>query len=180
MLRCQGASTFSIRLSEETIMRSFWAMGLCVMLCAVVRPVWAQPGAPSPAAVDDKAIIKAAEFAIAAQLKTMKSGEKLALVKILGAQKQVVSGMNYNLTLQVKHGDKVRTANAQVWEQAWQKEPYKLTSWKFADEKAEPEKKPTTGKKSDAPAKEKTPSQEKSKNPPPASKSTGKSKEPKR
>lgn len=170
-------------------MRSLWAIGFGAFFFAISSPLLAQPGAPSPASVEDKAVVKAAEFAIAAQLKTMKQGEKLALVKILSAQKQVVSGMNYKLTLQVKHGDKLRPVNTEVWEQAWKKEPYKMTSWAFTDEKPKAETKSEAGKKPDATPEEKKNLEkqdqekksggEKSKSQS-TSKQTGKSKEPKR
>ncbi len=93
----------------------------------------AQPGAPQGTSVDDKDVVKAAQFAVAAQQKAMKDAgqsDKLTLVKIVSARKQVVAGMNFMLTLQVKVGDEARTAEAKVWWQAWRKVPYQLTYWK--------------------------------------------------
>ena len=125
-------------------------MGWCVVLGAVVvQPAAAQPGAPAAASVDDAQVVKAAQFAVSAQQEAMKGGDqagKLTLVKVLAARKQVVAGLNYILTLQVKQGDKVRTAEVKVWEQAWRKEPYQLTSWKFTDDKGQEEPKPAAGK----------------------------------
>jgi hypothetical protein len=107
----------------------------------------AQPGAPQGAAVDDKEVVYAANFAIVAEQDALKAAgqtDKLTLVKIVSAKKQVVSGMNFMLTLEAKLGDKTRTAEAKVWWQAWRRPPYQLTSWKFADENASAEKKSTS------------------------------------
>lgn len=57
---------------------------------------------------------------------------KLELVKILGAEEQVVAGMNYRLTLKVTVNGTEKQAEAVVWWQAWRKPaPYELTSWKW-------------------------------------------------
>jgi hypothetical protein len=116
------------------------AVSSLLMLGVVMAsPVAAQPGAPAPAGVKDKEVVKAAQFAVKA---ASKDGAKVTLVKVLSAKTQVVAGINYILTLQVKQGKKVRTAKTVVWEQAWRKVPYELTSWKFTDEKDEPKPKP--------------------------------------
>lgn len=90
-------------------------------------------GGYSAVAVTDSSVIAAADFARAAQEKVMQKdtpSAKLALVKIVDAQQQVVSGMNYRMTLKVKVNDAEKDAEAVVWWQAWNKqEPYKLTSW---------------------------------------------------
>jgi hypothetical protein len=127
-----------------------------VLATVATRPAMAQPGAPAGAAVKDPQVVKAAQFAIAAQQQAMqgdRQAAKLTLVKIVSAQKQVVSGMSYQLTLQVKLGTKVKTAEAKVWEQAWEKPPYKLVSWKFTDERDEPALKSEDAKEVDAPHK---------------------------
>ena len=55
---------------------------------------------------------------------------RLALVRIVGAEHQVVAGMNYRLQLRVTLDGEEKTADALVWWQAWRKpEPYQLTSW---------------------------------------------------
>ena len=60
--------------------------------------------------------------------------------------------MNYKLTLQVKAGEAVKTAEATVWVRLWLKgdEQYKLTAWKFSDEKNEKESKPASAENADA------------------------------
>ena len=58
---------------------------------------------------------------------------RLALVRIVAAEHQVVAGMNYRLQLRVTLDGEEKTAEALVWWQAWRKpEPYQLTSrtWK--------------------------------------------------
>ena len=57
-------------------------------------------GRLSDAAVDDKAVIAAAKFAVEAQEKTMASN-KIALIEIARAREQVVAGTNYYLDLRV-------------------------------------------------------------------------------
>ena len=55
---------------------------------------------------------------------------RLALVRIVGAEHQVVAGMNYRLQLWVTLDGEKKTAEALVWWQTWRKpEPYQLTSW---------------------------------------------------
>ena len=55
---------------------------------------------------------------------------RLALVRIVAAEHQVVAGMNYRLQLRVTLDGQEKTAEALVWWQAWRKpEPYQLISW---------------------------------------------------
>ena len=95
------------------------------------------PGGYSSAAVTNKEVMKAAAFAVKAQQKVMQSAKespsaKLKLAAILGAEQQVVAGVNYRLRLKVKVDGKEKEAEAVVWWQAWRKpEPYKLTSWEW-------------------------------------------------
>ena len=103
-------------------------LGLSMLLAiSMAHPIAAQmPGGWSKASVKDQQVIQAAKFALNAQQKAIKDAggtEKLTLLKIVAAQQQVVAGMNYQLTLKVKHGDKVRTAEARVWWQAAAKSP---------------------------------------------------------
>lgn len=88
------------------------------------------------AAVTKPEVVAAANFAVAEQAKLiqkeLKKATKLSLVAIMSAEEQVVSGMNYHLTLKVKLNGKRKKAEATVWWQAWNKEtPYKLTAWKW-------------------------------------------------
>ena len=55
---------------------------------------------------------------------------RLALVRIVAAEHQVVAGMNYRLQLRVTLDGEEKTADALVWWQAWRKpESYILTTW---------------------------------------------------
>jgi len=97
------------------------------------------PGGWSKAAVDDKGVVDAAAFAIQARQKAMKAAgerEVVELVRIARARQQVVAGMNYHLTLQVKRGDVVEAIEVVVWVQPWlaEDERSKLTSWKVLDD----------------------------------------------
>ncbi len=109
------------------------AFTLCVF--AIARTREPLVGGYTEAAVTDNDVIRAAEFAINAQSKTMPQRSdqqpgKLQLLKILRAEHQVVAGANYRLTLNVKDdGNHQRTAEAIVWWQAWRPNPYELTSW---------------------------------------------------
>ncbi len=110
---------------------------LKIMVCQVV--MGQVPGGAIDAATDDKKIVAAAKFAIEAEQKALKvqgHNESLALLKIVSAHKQVVAGLNYFLTLNVKLGDKETTANATVYERAWENK-IELTDWKFTDDTAE-------------------------------------------
>ncbi|MDR3569015.1 MAG: cystatin domain-containing protein [Syntrophobacteraceae bacterium] len=96
-------------------------------------------GGFSKVSVADKDVRKAAAFAVQAQAKAMRGQEKgaattLKLVKILAAEKQVVSGMNFRLELGVKVNGRYKRAEAVVWLQPWRKpNPYELTSWKWTE-----------------------------------------------
>ncbi len=97
-------------------------------------------GGFNKASVTGKEVLAAAAFAIKTQEKAMqapKGGQstKLELVKILGAEEQVVAGINYQLNLKVKVNGKEKQAEAVVWWQAWRKpDPYQLTSWIWSDQ----------------------------------------------
>lgn len=81
------------------------------------------------ASVKDAGVIRAAKFAVNAQVKAA-PGKTLLLEKIVAAQQQVVAGLNYRLTLRVKENGTSRTAEATVWWQSWNTaEPYRLISW---------------------------------------------------
>lgn len=114
---------------------------VCTLLALSFLPsAWGQPGGWAKASVKEQAVIDAANFAVKAQQEELKKAgkeDKLTLDKIVTAEQQVVQGMNYKLTLQVKFGEKVQTAEAKVWARVWLKpdEQYKLTAWKLADEK---------------------------------------------
>lgn len=88
------------------------------------------------AAVTKPEVVAAANFAVAEQAKLiqkeLKKAIKLSLITNMSAEEQVVSGMNYHLTLKVKLNGKRKKAEATVWWQAWNKDaPYKLTAWKW-------------------------------------------------
>ena len=103
-------------------------------------PAETVPGGVAEASVTKKEVQAAAAYAIKAQARRMqgeKEGQavKLELVKILSAEEQVVSGMNYRLMLQVKVNGKNKQAEAEVWWQEWKKpHPYQLTSWNWRKE----------------------------------------------
>lgn len=92
-------------------------------------------GGYATAPLFEKDVADAAAFAVAAQaavLRTAKGGSRarLALVQIVGAERQVVAGMNYRLTLKVLLNGEARLTQAVVWRQAWRKpRPDQLTSW---------------------------------------------------
>jgi hypothetical protein len=106
---------------------------------SAARARQSMPGGYSKASVTDKDVIAAADFAIGAQQKTLQDSKgdktaKLELVKILGAEQQVVAGMNFRLKLLVKADGAEKQAEAVVWWQAWRNpDPYQLTSWKWSD-----------------------------------------------
>lgn len=87
------------------------------------------PGGYSRTAAGSREVRAAAEFAVAEQ---SKGSRPLKLVEVASADRQVVSGMNYRLTLKVRDAGKSRDAVAVVWWQAWNMEqPYRLSSWEW-------------------------------------------------
>lgn len=97
------------------------------------------PGGYSEVPVTDKNVIDAANFAVEAKAKDVQEEKKtvqveLKLLKIISAQQQVVSGMNYKLKLEVSFDGQEKMADAVVWWQDWRKpEPYILTSWTWSE-----------------------------------------------
>lgn len=110
---------------------------LVISLCAFIGACAAEPmvGGYTKAAVTNREVVKAAEFAINAHSKAIRGSKShypptLELHKILRAEQQIVAGANYRIILSVKENGKRRTAEVIVWWQSWRKpEPYQLTSW---------------------------------------------------
>jgi hypothetical protein len=94
-------------------------------------------GGYATASVTNEEVVAAADYAVKAQEDAMQQKKdvepaKLELVAILGAEQQVVAGMNYRLRLRVKLNGNEKTADVVVWWQAWRKpDPYELTSWNW-------------------------------------------------
>jgi hypothetical protein len=82
-------------------------------------------GGATSASVTAADVVKAGNFAVTAQ--ATKSGKTIELVKITQAQKQVVAGMNYIMTLSVKENGIAKTANATVYQNL--QSQMSLTSW---------------------------------------------------
>ncbi len=73
---------------------------------------------------------KAAEFAVRQQ--AARTGEALKLAAVVQAEQQVVAGMNYKMTLQVKSGQEMRTAQAMVYQSLAPQ--MMLASWEWVGE----------------------------------------------
>jgi hypothetical protein len=80
-------------------------------------------GGYSATSLKDKEVVAAAKFAITEQSKS----EKVKLVKLEKAERQVVAGMNYKLLLKVQSEGKARQAEVVVWRKL--SKEYALTSW---------------------------------------------------
>jgi len=100
----------------------------------------AMPGAFSEVPVTDEGVIAAANFAVeAVSANTLNDDPQTApvrmkLLKILGAQQQVVSGVNYRMRLAVVVDGEEKVAETVVWWQAWRKPtPYAVTSWHWLE-----------------------------------------------
>ncbi len=123
------------------MMKSFLVFAVLLLampgVADTVRAGTIRAGGYGKASTASKEVRDAARYAIEAQAgktgaKTSGAATKLELVKILGAQKQVVAGINYRLKLQVKVNGMIKEADVVVWWQAWRKpEPYRLTYWKW-------------------------------------------------
>ncbi len=117
-------------------MTKYFAVLIAQTLTLTAAAAIEVPGGFSPVPVTDAEVIAAAEFAVQAQQDTMRKESndpvKLQLVKIIDAQRQIVSGINYLLHLELKTNDEEKEAEAVVWWQGWRKpDPFQLTSWKW-------------------------------------------------
>jgi hypothetical protein len=100
-----------------------------IIVCSLAAPCLGQvAGGYREIAVTDKDVKAAADFAIEAHSKK----EKVALVKIVKAEVQVVAGRNFKLTLEVRRDGKARQAEAVVW--AKLDRTYELTRWQWQGE----------------------------------------------
>lgn len=93
------------------------------------------PGGKKKVPLDDQGVVEAANFAVQAHAKDSKDDD-LTLVKILDAQRQVVQGYMYTLTLNVKSGSRNKMAVAEVWVKPLLKDEkeedrIQLNSWKW-------------------------------------------------
>lgn len=80
---------------------------------AADAPAVEMAGAWSPAPLNDDAVKKAAQFALAAQAQQART--PLTLLSIKHARRQVVAGTNYSMNLMVHTEGKRRLVIAQVW-----------------------------------------------------------------
>lgn len=85
------------------------------------------PGGFSPAPASDPEVLSAARFAVTAH------DPQLKLLSVEQAQRQVVAGMNYRLSLKVEGRGTNRVAEAVVWRKLDGK--HELTSWQWAPAK---------------------------------------------
>lgn len=104
---------------------------------ATKNPAEENVGGYGTASVDDKGVIEAANFAV--KTKAAKEKEKLALVKVLKAESQIVAGRNYKLTLDVRVKGGVRTAQAIVYSKL--DGSNELSKWDWAGETRREKKK---------------------------------------
>jgi predicted neuraminidase len=97
-----------------------------LLLRAELPPAVAQlPGGFSGVSERDEQTVAAAQFAVAAR------DPHLKFEGIDAAERQVVAGLNYRLTLRVSENGRARRANAVVWRKLDGK--HALTSWKWLD-----------------------------------------------
>ena len=92
------------------------------------------PGGRQEGNVTNQWVVAAANFAVQAQQQVMQKEPNtptvtLTLVTIVSVEEQVVAGMNYYLTLEIKSNDTTRTAEAVVYRRFNGEQ--KLTSWKW-------------------------------------------------
>jgi aspartic proteinase inhibitor len=110
-------------------------MTRCTLLTALVCPLLfvgaisagnatGLPGGYAPAKLSED-VKMAADFAVREEAK--RQGVDLKLVNISKAQKQIVAGINFGLTLEVNRGGSRRVANVVVFRDL--KSRYQLTSW---------------------------------------------------
>ena len=104
---------------------------LAIFTCIIPRDAGAQiPGGFSPADAKDAEALAAAKFAVNAH------DPKLKFQRIGKVQRQVVAGLNYEITIEVTDNGKERTADAVVWRKL--DGTHQLTSWKWVGEAPPP------------------------------------------
>ncbi len=93
----------------------------------IAAPAPAQPivGDFRPASIKDPEVVMAAKWAVQARAKS--SHQKITLLSIQSAEKQLVAGMNYRVALRVKTGTKIGRAKATIYRDLQNK--YSLSGW---------------------------------------------------
>jgi cystatin-C len=117
-------STTTIRTTKKPIANTTSKKPTVATTTATARPI---DGGYSSIPVDDPTVQEMASFALAALTKTHSSAtaassanSSLSLVKILSAAKQIVAGINYKMSLQLKQGDSTTlTCQVVVFDQVW-------------------------------------------------------------
>ena len=117
-----------------------WLAGLGLVAITGMCMAQAVPGGYAQASVQDKEVLAAASCAVEAKEKAIRKNKdkrsaKLVLVKVLGAQTQVVAGTNFRLRVKVKLDGEVKEADAVVFRNLSGKR--KLTSWEWIKSKGE-------------------------------------------
>lgn len=87
-------------------------------------------GSYTRAETDDSEVAGAANFAMKARQKVLRKTDEdanVSLVKIISASRQVVAGINYNMTLKVNINDKDQVVEVVVWKKL--SDEYELASW---------------------------------------------------
>lgn len=84
-------------------------------------------GGYSKVSTTNEQVIAAAQFFVKTLNALSERETGISLVEVLGAEQQVVTGMNYRLRLKVKYNGTVREAYAVVWRKV--SGEYELTSW---------------------------------------------------
>lgn len=120
-----------------------FALGVLASLCLGACNAQDAPG-PSAASTEKNMAIpggwsvqdpldddaqEAARFAV--QTYAVAERSRVLYKDVIEAQRQVVSGMNFKLTLQVMHDARQRTARVTVWRQL--NGSYQLTEWVWLD-----------------------------------------------
>jgi hypothetical protein len=122
----QASPTFF--LSTCTMNRRLFLSAVLLLTTALVS---AQvPGGFSAVDVNDERVQAAAKFAVAERVKAK---DAVVLDKVVKAARQVVAGLNYDLELSVKVGDKIKTAQVRVWAKLDQ--THELTKWEYVEGK---------------------------------------------
>lgn len=100
-----------------------------LMVAAGARHLQAQvTGGWSKVSVKNKEVVAAARFAA----KEWAMQEIVKFKRIISARRQVVAGMNYELTLLMKHEKRAQKAVAVVWKKT--DGTYQLVSWEWDGE----------------------------------------------
>lgn len=118
---------------RKSLLTAFTTAALCVVVLTSAATASARQNPPvaggyTEAAASDPGVLRAARFAVREEGRRL--GRAVSLLAVRRAEKQVVAGLNYRLSLSVGYGGRTREVSAVVYQNL--KGAYSLTDWSAA------------------------------------------------